>query len=63
VKLNGQALKFATQDTGGFQKWQDVLAGEIEIKAAGTQRLVIDPVNKLKAAVLDVQKVVLTPVR
>lgn len=63
VKLNGQALKFTTQDTGGFQKWQDVQAGEIEIKAAGTQRLVIDPVNKLKAAVLDVQKVVLTPVR
>lgn len=62
VKLGGQALKFTTQDTGGFQTWQEVPVGEIEIKAAGTQRLMIDPVNNVKSAVLDVQKVVLTPV-
>lgn len=62
VKLGEQALKFTTQDTGGFQKWQDVSLGEIEIKSAGRQRLAIDPVNKVKSAVLDVQKVVLTPV-
>ncbi|MDZ4287584.1 MAG: hypothetical protein U0984_06480 [Prosthecobacter sp.] len=62
VKQNGQALKFTTQDTGGFQNWREVQVGEIEIKAAGRQRLVVDPVNKVKSAVLDVQKVVLTPV-
>ena len=38
-----------------------VAIGELEVTATGTQRLVIDPVNKLKSAVLDVQKVVLTP--
>ncbi len=62
VRHDEQTLKFTTQDTGGFQKWQDVSPGEIEIKAAGKQRLQIDPVNKVKSAVLDVQKVVLTPV-
>jgi hypothetical protein len=62
IKQGEQELKFTTQDTGGFQKWQEVPVGEIEIKAAGTQRLIIDPQNKVKSAVLDVQKVVLTPV-
>ncbi len=62
VKHDGQELTFKTQDTGGFQKWKEVKVGEIEIKEAGKQRLIIDPVNKVKSAVLDVQKVVLTPV-
>ncbi len=61
LKLGTQSLKWTTQDTGGFQNWQDAVLGELEISAAGTQRLTIDPVNKVKAAVLDVQKVVLTP--
>lgn len=62
VKQADQALKFTTQDTGGFQKWKELQVGEIEIKKPGLQRLVIDPLNKKKSAVLDVQKVVLTPV-
>ncbi len=62
LKHADQTLKFTTQDTGGFQNWKEVSLGEIEIKATGKQRLRIDPVNKVKSAVLDVQKVVLTPV-
>lgn len=62
VKQGDQALKFTVKDTGGFQKWSDAEVGEIEIKQAGVQRLVIDPENKTKSAVLDVQKVVLKPV-
>lgn len=62
VKLGAQELKFTVQDTGGFQNWKEVPAGEVEIKEAGLQRLVIDPVNKAKDAVLDVHKIVLTPV-
>jgi len=62
VKLGTQELKFTTQDTGGFQNWQEAQVGEVEIKSAGPQRLVIDPVNKVKNAVLDVHKVLLTPV-
>ncbi|MES2598188.1 MAG: hypothetical protein V4662_22830 [Verrucomicrobiota bacterium] len=61
LKQGAQSLKWTTQDTGGFQKWQEVPVGEIEITSTGTQRLVIDPVTKVKSAALDVQKVVLTP--
>lgn len=61
LKQGAQSLKWTTKDTGGFQQWQEVPLGEIEITAAGQQRLVIDPVTKVKAAALDVQKVVLTP--
>lgn len=61
LKHASQSLKWVTQDTGGFQKWNEAVVGELEVTAVGTQRLVVDPVNKLKSAVLDVQKVVLTP--
>ncbi len=62
VKLGGQELKFKVKDTGGFQKWSEEQVGEVEIKKPGKMRLVIDPVSKAKSAVLDVHKVVLTPV-
>ena len=61
VRLGGQELKFKVKDTGGFQKWEDVVVGEVEVKQPGTERLVVDPLNKTKAAVLDIQKVVLKP--
>ncbi len=61
VKLGDQELKFTVKDTGGFQNWQEAQVGEIEIKAKGIQHLTIAPLTKAKSAVLDVQKVVLTP--
>lgn len=61
VKLADQELKFTVQDTGGFQKWTEVPVGEVEIKSAGPQYLVVDPLTKAKSAVLDVSKVILTP--
>ncbi|MBL9129626.1 MAG: hypothetical protein JNG86_00395 [Verrucomicrobiaceae bacterium] len=61
VKAGGKELKFKTEDTGGFQSWKEVKLGTVELTTAGKQRLQIDPVNKVKSAVLDVQKVVLTP--
>ncbi len=62
VKCGTDEQKFTVQDTGGFQNWKDVTVGVVEIKTPGTQRLVIDPLNKTKTAVLDVQKIVLKPV-
>ncbi|MBN8418240.1 MAG: hypothetical protein J0L73_04945 [Verrucomicrobia bacterium] len=62
VKLGEKELKFNVKDTGGFQKWSEEQVGEVEIKKPGKMRLVIDPVSKAKSAVLDVNKVVLTPV-
>jgi len=61
VRSGGQELKFTTTDTGGFQNWQEARLGRIEINQSGKTFLIVDPVNKTKAAVLDVQRVVLTP--
>lgn len=61
VKAGGKELKFTTEDTGGFQNWKEAKLGEIEITAKGRQLLTVDPATKAKSAVLDVQKVVLTP--
>ena len=61
VKLGSQSLKFTAQDTGGFQSWQPVEVGTIELPAKGRHRLVIDPVDKVSKAVLDVHKIELIP--
>jgi hypothetical protein len=62
VRLNGQKTTFQVVETAGFQDWKDVDAGIIEIKEPGIQRLVIQPQEKKGKAVMDVQKVVLSPV-
>ncbi len=62
LRLGEQTLKFTTQDTGGFQKWQPVEVGVLELPQPGKTRLVVDPLNKVKSAVLDVQKIELLPV-
>ena len=61
VKTGSTELKFTTADTGGFQNWQEAKLGQLEITQAGKTFLAIDPVTKVKSAVLDVQRVVLTP--
>jgi hypothetical protein len=61
VRLNGQKTTFTVAETKGFQDWKDVDAGILEIKAPGLQRLVIQPLDKKGKAVMDVQKVTLTP--
>ena len=55
-------LTFTVADTGGFQNWKDVAVGEVAFDKAGNHTLILDPVNRANKAVLDVQKVVLTPV-
>jgi len=54
-------LKFDVPETGGFQNWQSQKIGEIQFKK-GTQRLLVRPESKAAKAVMDIQKVVLTPI-
>jgi hypothetical protein len=61
VRVGDQKTTFQVVETTGFQDWKDVDAGVIEIKASGLQRLVIQPQEKKGKAVMDVQKIVLTP--
>jgi hypothetical protein len=62
VTLGEQKLNFTVKDTGGFQKWAPVNAGEITITEPGTYRLAVKPETKNGKAIMDVQKVVLAPV-
>ena len=61
VRLNGEKSGFTVLETPGFQDWKEVDAGTLEIKQSGLQRLVVQPLDKKGKAVMDIQKVVLTP--
>lgn len=56
-------LMLTVPDTGGFQAFQPIKIGEIEIQQKGLHKLSIKPVKKAKAAVMDVRQVTLKPVR
>jgi len=60
VWINDEKRTFKVADTGGFQSWKPVDLGVVEL-TEGDHRVVINPLSKAKAAVLDVQKLVLTP--
>lgn len=60
VWINDEKRTFTVADTGGFQTWKPVDLGVVELPE-GDHRVVINAISKAKAAVLDVQKVVLTP--
>ncbi|MEM7144725.1 MAG: hypothetical protein AAF591_06295 [Verrucomicrobiota bacterium] len=56
------AEEFEVKDTGGFQNWEEVSVGEVEIAEAGERVLRVQPKTKAAKAVLDVNRVVLKPV-
>ena len=62
VQLGGQKLHFTVKDTGDFHKPEPVEVGEVKIDKPGTYRLAVKPESKQGGAIMDVQKIVLTPV-
>lgn len=63
VLIDGQTLRFKVEETGGFQNWKDRDLGEVDLKIEGEHKLAIKPITKTGKAIMDVQKVVLTPVK
>jgi len=61
VLVNDKTLKFSVEDTGGFQNWKTVDLGTVDLTHAGEHKLAVKPLSKAAKAVMDVQKVVLTP--
>jgi len=61
--INENTLEFDVADTGGFQKWKEVKLGTVELKTKGENRLAIVPLELKGVALMDVQKIVLNPVR
>ncbi len=60
--LNEHVFEFSVEDTGGFQSWRELRLGAVELKAKGENKLAIVPLELKGAALMDVRKVVLTPV-
>ena len=60
---NDQVLKFTVKETGGFQNWKTLELGTVELNEEGPHRVVVQPLSKPGAAVMDIRKVVLTPVK
>ena len=62
IEAGEERITFKVEDTGGFQNWKAIEIGELKFEA-GVNRVAIRPVDQKGKAVLDVQKIVLTPVK
>lgn len=62
VVIGDQKMNFKVKSTGHFQKFEPVEVGEINLPK-GNHRLEVRPQGKIKTAVMDIQKIVLTPVK
>lgn len=63
VELAGQALTFTVQDTGHFQNFIDRNIGTVTLARPGRHTLIVKPLTKAKAAVMDLRQVKLIPIR
>ena len=62
VYLNDQELSFTVEDTGGFQDWKEIDLGTVAMDFIGENKLAIVPKTKAAKAVMDIRKIVLTPI-
>ncbi len=63
VEVAGQVLRFTVEDTGGFQNFQAREIGTVKFDKPGRFTLTVRPRSKAKAAMMDLRRVVLRPVR
>ncbi|PAW64276.1 MAG: hypothetical protein B9S36_02880 [Verrucomicrobiia bacterium Tous-C2TDCM] len=63
VLINERTLEFDISDTGGYQQWKELKLGKVELKTQGENKLAIVPLELNGAALMDVRKVVLQPVK
>ncbi|MCB1202919.1 MAG: hypothetical protein KDN18_01570 [Verrucomicrobiae bacterium] len=63
ILLNEHTLEFDIADTGGFQNWKELKLGTVELNTKGVNKLAIVPVALKGKALMDVQKVMLHPVK
>lgn len=63
VRVADQALRFTVEDTGHFQTFKPRSLGTVQLAAPGRYTLVVQPLGKKGAAVMDLRAVTLRPVR
>ena len=59
--MNEQVLDLTTADTGA--SWKELKLGKVKLDIDGENKLAILPKTKKAKTIMDLQKVVLTPVR
>jgi hypothetical protein len=62
VMIDGETLPFKVEETGGFQNWKEVSIGTVKLDVTGIHKLAVVPENQAGKAIMDIQKIVLTPV-
>lgn len=63
ILVNEHTLEFDIAGTGGYQIWKELKLGTVELKTKGENKLAIVPLALKGPALMDVQKVVLHPVK
>jgi len=59
---DSQKMTLTVPDTGGFQAFVPLNLGRVKLRTTGQHRLLIKPIKKNKAAVMDVRQITLKPV-
>lgn len=62
VLINDQTHKFTVEDTGGFQNWKTHDLGTVELGMVGEHKVAVVPQTQAAKGMLDLQKIVFTPV-
>ncbi|MBL8829405.1 MAG: sulfatase-like hydrolase/transferase [Planctomycetaceae bacterium] len=62
-RFGKQELQMTVEATGGFQKFVPRKIGVVEFSQSGRQELIVQPLSKPGAAVMDLPQVVLRPVK
>lgn len=60
---NQHTLEFDIADTGGYQNWKELKLGTVELTTKGENKIAIVPLELKGGALMDVQKVMLHPVK
>lgn len=61
--FSGQKLRLTVRETGGFQEFRPVVIGTVRFEHAGRFSLMIRPLRKAGAAVMDLRAVTLRPAK
>ena len=62
-KIGNHKIEFEVEDTGHFQNFKERLIGEIPVKSGKGLSVSLIPLNKAKAAVMDVRQLRLVPTK
>jgi len=61
VLVNGEVKNFTTKETGGFQSWQSLSLGKVDLDTEGVHRIALIPEKQASGEMLELRRIELTP--